>query len=88
MAGPEQPRARADLRRQRLLDVRDQGGSSCPFSVWDISPVRNGQSPVTLFSGLHGYTRFLAFPEPVQKPTGGLHSLTVSNDGSRAYLRS
>jgi hypothetical protein len=35
-----------------------RGGSpSCPFAVWDISPVRNGQSPVTLFSGLHGYTR-------------------------------
>jgi hypothetical protein len=64
-----------------------RGGSpSCPFSVWDISPVRNGQSPVTLFSGLHGFTRFPAFPEPVQKPTGGLHSLSVSNDGSRAYF--
>ena len=36
-----------------------RGGSpSCPFSVWDISPVRDGQTPVTLFSGLHGYTRF------------------------------
>ena len=64
-----------------------RGGSpSCPFSVWDISPVLNGQPPVTLFSGLHGYTRFPAFPAPAQKPTGGLHSLTVSNDGSRAYF--
>jgi LVIVD repeat len=64
-----------------------RGGSpSCPFSVWDISPVRNGQSPVTLFNGLHGYTRFPAFPEPAQKPTGSLHSLSVSNDGSRAYF--
>ena len=25
-------------------------------------------------------------PEPAQKPTGGLHSLTISNDGSRAYF--
>ena len=64
-----------------------RGGSpSCPFSVWDISPVRNGESPVTLFNGLHGYTRFPAFPEPLQKPTGSLHSLSVSNDGSRAYF--
>ncbi|MGH2712724.1 MAG: LVIVD repeat-containing protein [Thermoleophilaceae bacterium] len=62
------------------------GAPSCPFAVWDISPVRNGQQPVTLFSGLHGYTRFPAEPEPVQKPTGGLHSLSVSNDGSSAYF--
>src|ERR671911_15878 len=52
-----------------------RGGSpSCPFSVWDISPVVNGEAPVTLFSGLHGYT------------TGALHSLSVSNDGTRAYF--
>ena len=64
-----------------------RGGSpSCPLAVWDISPVRNGGSPTTLFSGLHGYTRFPAAPAPVQKPTGGLHSLTVSNDGTRAYF--
>jgi hypothetical protein len=64
-----------------------RGGSpTCPFSVWDISPVVSGQPPVTLFSGLHGYTRFPPFPAPVQKPTGGLHSLSVSNDGSTAYF--
>jgi hypothetical protein len=64
-----------------------RGGSpTCPFSVWDISGVRNGEAPVTLFSGLHGYTRFPPAPAPVQKPTGGLHSLTISNDGSRAYF--
>ena len=49
------------------------GAPSCPFSVWDISKVRSGRPPVTLFSGLHGYS------------AGGLHSLTVSNDGRRAY---
>ncbi|MGH2968733.1 MAG: LVIVD repeat-containing protein, partial [Solirubrobacteraceae bacterium] len=64
-----------------------RGGSpSCPFSVWDISAVRNGQPPVTLFTGPHGYTRIPPAPEPVQKPTGGLHSLMISNDGSRAYF--
>jgi hypothetical protein len=62
------------------------GAPSCPFSVWDISGVPDGQAPVTLFSGLHGYTRFPAAPAPVQKPTGGLHSLTISNDGTRAYF--
>src|SRR5918995_1112588 len=62
------------------------GALSCPFSVWDISPVLDGQAPVTLFNGLHGYTRFPPAPAPVIKPTGGLHSLTVSNDGTRAYF--
>ena len=61
-----------------------RGGSpSCPFSVWDISPVRNGEEPVTLFSGLYPYSRDPSAPD---KPTGGLHSLTISNDGSRAYF--
>jgi hypothetical protein len=64
-----------------------RGGSpSCPFSVWDISPVRNGQPPVTLYSGPHGYTQFPAPPAAEQIPTGGLHSLSVSNDGSRAFF--
>ena len=62
------------------------GAPSCPFSVWDISKVRRGQAPETLYSGLYPYTRFPAAPEPVLKPTGGLHSLTVSNDGSEAFF--
>jgi len=63
------------------------GAPSCPFSVWDISPVRTGQAPRTLFSGLYPYSRLPADPaQPAQKPAGGLHSLTVSNDGSRAYF--
>ncbi|MDP9384313.1 MAG: hypothetical protein M3P50_03595 [Actinomycetota bacterium] len=63
-----------------------RGGSpSCPFSVWDISPVRDGQPPVTLYSGPHGYTQFPPAPERATIPTGGLHSLAVSNDGTRAY---
>jgi len=41
---------------------------------------------VTMYSGPYPYSRYPAPPEPVQRPTGGLHSLTVSNDGSRAYL--
>jgi hypothetical protein len=58
---------------------------SCPFAVWDISPVLRGERPETLYSNVHGYTRFPPFPAPVQKPAGGLHSLSVSNDGTRAY---
>jgi hypothetical protein len=38
------------------------GAPSCPFSVWDISPVRDWEEPETLFSGLHGYTRFPPAP--------------------------
>ena len=81
--------------RERALIFAGNAGStcatrggvpSCPFSVWDISPVRNGQPPTTSYSGLYPYSRFPALPEPVQKPTGGLHSLTISNDGSRAYF--
>jgi hypothetical protein len=62
------------------------GAPSCPFSVWDISKVRDGVAPATLYSGPYPYSRFPAAPAPVQKPTGGLHSLTVSNDGSRAFF--
>jgi hypothetical protein len=68
------------------------GSPSCPFSVWDISRVRESQplpaepQITTLYSDLHGYTRFPPAPEPVQVPTGGLHSLSVSNDGHRAYF--
>jgi LVIVD repeat-containing protein len=63
------------------------GKPSCPFSVWDISPVRRGQAPVTLFSGLHGYSAIPGAPgQPPLKPNGGLHSLSLSNDGRTAYF--
>jgi hypothetical protein len=62
------------------------GAPSCPFSVWDISKVRAGQAPTTLYSDRYPYTRFPASPAPAEKPTGGLHSLTISNDGRRAYF--
>jgi hypothetical protein len=63
------------------------GSQSCPFSVWDISPVADGRAPVTLYSNLHGYSRVPSDTSlPVQIPTGALHSLSVSNDGSRAYF--
>ena len=56
------------------------GAPSCPFSVWDISGVPDGEAPVTLYSGLYPYQQV------GDKPTGGLHSLTISNDGSTAYF--
>jgi hypothetical protein len=58
------------------------GKPSCPFSVWDISPVREGKTPITLFSGPHGYDDVPA----TQTPKGALHSLTTTNDGRRAYF--
>jgi hypothetical protein len=62
------------------------GSPSCPFAVWDISPVADGGDPVTLYSDLHGYTRIPPEGDPLLKPAGGLHSLSVSNDGTRAYF--
>ena len=59
---------------------------TCPFSVWDISDVPSGGEPKTLYTGLYPYSRFPAAPAPPEKPTGGLHSLTISNDGNRAYF--
>jgi hypothetical protein len=58
---------------------------SCPFAVWDISPVAEGGDPVTLYSDLHGYTRIPPEGDPLIKPAGGLHSLSVSNDGTRTF---
>jgi hypothetical protein len=79
---------------ERALIYGGSAGSACPsptaavcaFRVWDISPLVDGQAPTVLFSGTHGYTRFPAAPAPVQIPTGGLHSLSVSNDGTRAFF--
>ena len=72
---------------ERALIFGGSAGSTCgmhvcPFSVWDISAVPDGGAPVTLFSGLHGFTAVPA----AQLPTGGLHSLSISNDGTRAYF--
>ena len=61
------------------------GSAGSILTVWDISPVRNGQSPVTLYNGPHGFSRVPPAPAPAQIPTGGLHSLSVSNDGTKAY---
>jgi hypothetical protein len=61
------------------------GAPSCPFAVWDISPVADGEQPVTLYSDLHGYTRIPPEGEPLLKDAGGLHSLSVSNDGTRTF---
>jgi hypothetical protein len=64
----------------------EHGGTpSCPFAVWDISPVADGGQPVTLYSDFHGYTRIPPEGEPLLKPAGGLHSLSVSNDGTRTF---
>jgi LVIVD repeat len=59
---------------------------SCPFTVWDISAVPEGGDPVTLYSDVHGYTRIPPEGDPLIKPAGGLHSLSVSNDGTRAFF--
>jgi hypothetical protein len=49
------------------------GSAGTQMQVWDLSPLLEGEEPVTLFTGPHGYSN------------GGIHSLSVSNDGTRAY---
>lgn len=61
------------------------GSAGSNLTVWDISPLRLGAAPIVLYSGGHGFTRVPPFPAPLQIPAGGLHSLSVSNDGTRAY---
>ncbi len=54
-------------------------GTNTALTIWDISPVRNGQAPTVMFGGSHGYSNTAG------APNGGLHSLSVSNDGTEAY---
>lgn len=61
------------------------GSNNTAFSVWDISPVARGEQPITVSRSTHGYSRVPA-TGPVEIPVGGLHSLTVSNDGRQAYF--
>jgi hypothetical protein len=61
------------------------GSAGNNLTIWDISAVPDGGAPTVLFSGGHGFSRFPPFPQPAQIPTGGLHSLSVSNDGARAF---
>ena len=53
-----------------LLYAAGAGGT---MQVYDLSPLVDGKPPVQRFNASHGYT-------------GGLHSMSVSNDGKRAYL--
>jgi hypothetical protein len=55
----------------RALMFGGSAGSAMP--VWDLSPLLQGQPPVRVYNATNGYT------------SGGIHSLSVSNDGSRAY---
>ena len=88
MGGPEEPatgrwsspatrrrRARPGAARRA---ARSRSGTSreCPRAT-TRSPCTAAPTP---------YTRFPPAPAPAQKPTGGLHSLTVSNDGTPAYF--
>jgi hypothetical protein len=50
------------------------GSAGSQMQVWDLSPLLQGGEPSTLYEGPHGY------------PEGGIHSLSVSNDGTRAYF--
>jgi hypothetical protein len=68
-----------------LMFGGNAGSGPTAFSVWDISPVAQGRPPTTVLRSTHGYTAVPATGTP-QIPTGGLHSLSVSNDGTRAYF--
>ena len=62
------------------------GSGPTAFSVWDISPVAQGKPPTTVARSPHGYTAVPAAAGTPAIPIGGLHSLSVSNDGTRAYF--
>ena len=49
-------------------------GAGSTMQVYDLSPLLQGKEPTTLYNGSHKYTG------------GGLHSLSVSNDGKTAYF--
>ena len=57
---------------ERALLFATGAGSS--MQIYDLSPLLEGNAPTQLYSGTHGY------------PSGGVHSLSVSNDGARAYM--
>jgi hypothetical protein len=50
------------------------GSAGSSMQVWDLSPLLQGQPPTTVFNASSTY------------PGGGLHSLSVSNDGQRAFF--
>lgn len=50
------------------------GSAQRPMQVWDLSTLLDGQAPDLIWQGNHPYT------------TGGAHSLSVSNDGTTAYV--
>jgi len=84
---PQNPRRALMYGGNAGSTCRIRGGSpSCPLAVWDISPVVDGGQPVTLYAGEHGYTEVPGEAgQPALKPQGGLHSLSISNDGNRAF---
>jgi hypothetical protein len=59
----------------RALMFAASAGSQ--FQIYDISPVLQGQAPVQLFSGPHGFGN---------SSGSGIHSFSVSNDGEKAYF--
>jgi len=74
-----------DNPERALMFGGNAGSGPTAFSVWDISPVAQGKPPTTVARSTHGYTAVPATGAP-QIPAGGLHSLSVSNDGTRAYF--
>jgi hypothetical protein len=48
-------------------------GAGSSLQVYDLSPLLEGKEPKTLYNATHKYN------------SGGLHSMSVSNDGTRGY---
>jgi hypothetical protein len=55
------------------------GSGSTAFSVWDLAPLLDGDPPPRIHASTHGYSAVPGIP------TGGLHSLSVTNDGRHAF---
>ncbi|HYH27446.1 MAG TPA: hypothetical protein VEA19_01575 [Actinomycetota bacterium] len=59
------------LNPERALIFNTSAGST--MAIFDISPLANGGAPIQLYSGNH------------QAGGGSVHSMSVSNDGTRGY---
>ena len=55
------------------------GNAGSTLSIWNMAPLLSGLAPTRIFNGSPGYSSVSG------RPAGGLHSLSITNDGRFAY---